>query len=138
MLLASRVDRPISLSVTEPSLKVPAAYAGSFNVRTSRIAYAATDNAVSTTTTFPLVLNLFWFNPLSPISEKNCWFPCCRRKSEIRRMPAPYTANSAPCPKLRSKRQALPQDTIRGYGISKRLSSSKKRISAFAKCLETR
>lgn len=47
-------------------------YAGSFSVRTSRVAYAATDNAVSTTTTFPLVLNRFWFSPLSPISEKNC------------------------------------------------------------------
>ena len=62
---------------------------GNLTVRTRRHAYAATESAVSTTTTLPDVLNFFWFRPSSPISEKNCLFPCCLRNREISRTPAP-------------------------------------------------
>lgn len=61
----------------------------SLSVKPSKHPYAAIDRAVRTTTTLPLVLNFFLFNPSSPISEKNCLFPCCLRSRLISRMPAP-------------------------------------------------
>ena len=44
---------------------------------TSKQMYAETLSAVSTLTTFPLVLNFFLWSPSSPTSEKNCLFPIC-------------------------------------------------------------
>lgn len=61
----------------------------SLSVSTSRLAYAATDSAVNTTTTLPLVRNLFRCSPSSPTSAKNCLLPCCRLSRLISRMPAP-------------------------------------------------
>lgn len=61
----------------------------SLNVRTSSVIYAATLKAVKTTTTFPLVLNLFLPSPSSPTSLKNCLFPCCLRYALTKSTPAP-------------------------------------------------
>lgn len=83
------------------------------SVSTSKQMYAETLSAVNTLTTLPLVLNLFLWSPSSPTSEKNCLLPvicqlvhllissslhapCCRLNKLMNKMPAPYTANSAP------------------------------------------
>lgn len=75
---------------------VPSRQGSNFSVKPSKHAYAATDNAVRTTTTLPLVRNLFVLIPSSPISEKNCLFPCRRRSSPVRRIPVPQRAKRAP------------------------------------------
>lgn len=60
-----------------------------FNVSTNKQTYAATLNAVKTTTTFPEVLNLFLRSPSSPTSLKNCLFPCIRLNALTAKTPAP-------------------------------------------------
>jgi hypothetical protein len=50
-------------------------YEPNLSVSTSKHTYALTLSAVSTVTTFPLVLNFLRFKPSSPTSEKNCLFP---------------------------------------------------------------
>lgn len=74
----------------------PSQLALSLNVKTSNEIYAPMLSAVKTDTTFPDVLNFFRCSPSSPISEKNCLFPCCLLNKEMPRMPAPYNANKAP------------------------------------------
>lgn len=100
-------------SVTDgTSDSVHPAQSPSFRVSTSKHVYAATDIAVSTTTTFPEVRNFFWFRPSSPTlphfysqqcslfvvvaviegiaySEKNCLLPCCLRNKEMSKTPTP-------------------------------------------------
>ena len=65
------------------------AHSPNLTVSPNRHPYAATDKAVSTTTTFPLVLNLLRFKPSSPTSEKNCLLPCCRRNRLANSTPVP-------------------------------------------------